>query len=407
MRRNYRILIPFIILGLLAIPSYFAKMRTYENLDMSAIPYADFEENQVWKGEVLVANQHLFACSDLIYYANLEKGISQPLCSIPDCLHNTEDCMAQFSFTFMHQFLYCFDGKLYVGGSEGNDLCFYRCDIDGSNHEKVSAVSMDGELGLTNFYVHDSCVYITTVIPDNSKVKVLENGFMTDAPSTAELWCYDLETLQFEHIYTFSQVAYQINLNVRYIRDGKCYYEYAGQELPQEELYDLETGEIIDPEYEKYEFEEVGVIDLTTRQREITEDYQFGDYIGCREGMYYYTARDVYGDIRVEDYVNGTEERIHISEMEGENFWNCSVFLTGDGLVVNEQKWMADTGRILFYDRNGNQTYVMENSSMFIIGDYQNFYLLNSNSVNTVEAYVLKEDIDKINKKTVYLWKEE
>ncbi len=407
MHKNYGFLIPFVLLLLLAIPSYFTKMNKI-SVDMSTISSQEFEENQAWIGGVLLANQHAYTCNGLIYYTNLEKGISQPLCSIPDCLHNSDECMAFFSTSFAEEFLYCFEGKLYAGGSDANNsLCFYRCDLDGSNHEKIAEVPVDGAVDIANCYVDGSDVYIAVILKDNSDVKVMENGFMTDAPAVGEIWCFHSETHEFKRIYSFSENAYQVNLNIRYIRDEKCYYEYCGQEVPMEQVYDVETGEALDSDYEKYEFEEVGTIDLNTGKREIMERYRMGDYIGCKDGLYYYYDEAESGDIRVEDYENGSEKKIHISEMEGENYWNCSIFLTGNGLVVNEQEWMADTGRMLFYDWNGNKKSAVENSSLFVVGEYQDFYLLNSNGMDMAEAYVLKKDIDKINKKAVYLWNEE
>lgn len=388
------------------------KSNDYQVVENETLSYENFEENQVWKNHALLANNQVLYVDDYLKYINLKTGLSVPLCTATNCEHNTEDCMARIAFDFSEQFLYCFGQKLYIGGMKQNAICFYCTDMDGSNHEKVAQYQVNGEVKNCSFYVYDSSVYIALGIADNSEVEMLENGYMSDAPVTIQLLSFDFSTQEFREIYQFPEVCYQANVELRYIIDGKLYYDFTGDELPFEKMYSFETWELVSPEYEKYVMKEVGAIYLEKGEREVVTEYQVGDYIGYKDNHYYFLDFNedyiLSGDIRVVDFDKEVTKTVNINKIENRALGSCGIHVLTEGFVVSIQDIEDDPGTMYFYNENAKQTQVIEDCSLYVIGEYQNRYLLGVTALSeSMVAYVAKEDVEKMRKKCVYIIEED
>lgn len=408
MTTRRKIFISAIILCLLVVVyMIYTYCSQQETLEQGALE--DFGKSTSWEHDVLVDGKQIISANDLIYYTNMSKKISVPLCTNPDCLHNTEDCTAQFGADV--KFLYFYKNKIYAGCNTGDGVVFYQMNTDGSNRDEITHYTFGDEIFHIDFMESDSKIYVVVGVADTSKVTISDDGVCSDAPVHMQILCMDLISNKIQKIYEWDKEYYQYLVNFRYVEGTKLFYEYSKQDLPEEEMRNGETGELLKPEYKEKEMEGVESLDLSTGEIHVEGNYQYGDYIGTDlENRYFVEKKDDHclsGDIRCER--NGKlEEIIHMKELENKKDYNCMVHLLKDGFALNEYVDEDGKGKISIFDISGKQKATIDQVDYYVIGEQEDFYLLGDNVLtDTMTAYVSKDDFGNLSKKCIPLWGED
>lgn len=362
-----------------------------------------FGENAVWKYDVLLDGDQVLSSNGMLYYTNMSKKITVPLCTRAGCDHNTEECTAFYMCN--NDFMYPYQGKMYLGCTAHKDLEFFCTNLDGSEREKIATYSLGDVISYTEYMLVESRLYIAVAVEDTSQMKITEEGRCSDVPIHWELLCFDLEVGKYEKIATLGEKYYQHNLYFRNLEDNRLYYEFEGQKIPLEEMYDQESGELKDPQYRDLEIEGVASIDLSTGKIQIEDQYVTRDYIGSEDGISYFLEYQkdhiLSGDIRLER--NGIEQgKIHIKDLEQKEGVLC---LLQDHFVFNEEGEGEREGRISFFDRSGNLEFEIENVDNYVIGEWGPYYVLCSYVIPPGDchmgSYINKKDIKQLQTKAV------
>lgn len=367
-----------------------------------------FGKNAFWECNKLIDGDRVLSSNGLLYYTDMSKRMTVPFCAKADCEHNTEDCTAFYMSNV--DFVYSYQGKLYLGCSAYKDLEFYRTNLDGSDREKIASYSLGDVINGSQYFVVQSKVYIALEMEDAGRMVLDENGNCSDVPDYGELMSFDLNTAKYEKVADLEKGYYGYNLFLRYIEGTKLYYEFDGRELPWEEMYDAETGKILKPEYEDKEIRRVASIDLSTGKVQGEDRYMTGDYVGREEGISYFLEYQSdhisSGNIRLER--DGIEQgKIHIKELEGREGY---LSMLKDHFVFNEEETDDKKGKISFFDRSGNLEFVIEDVDKYVIGELDSFYILCSfiypRSKSGMGSYIEKKNIKQLKTKAVELWED-
>lgn len=371
----------------------------------SIIKSADrFGENATWTNNVLMDGDRVWFSNGLLYYTDMSKKMTVPLCTRTDCEHNTDDCTACYASNV--DFIYPYQGKLYLGCSVDKELIFYRANLDGSDREKIASYPLEDVSGETQYMVVQSKVYIALQIEDTSLMVLDEDGNCSDVSNYGELLCFDLNTAKYEKVAGLGKGYYGYMLLLRYVEGNRLYYEFEGRELPYDEMYHPETGDLLKPELADKEIKGVASIDLSTGKIQTEDRYVTRDYVGSEEDISYFleyqSGHILSGDIRLER--NGVEDqKIHIKDLEQKEGYLC---LLKDHFVFNEEGMDEKEGRVSFFDRSGNLEFVIEEVDYYVIGEIESHYLLGSfaYSLDNMSSYIDKENIKQLSTKAVELW---
>lgn len=364
-----------------------------------------FGESAAWKYDVLLEGDQVLFSNGMLYYTNMAKKVTVPLCTTADCEHNTEECTAVYACN--NDFMYPYQGKMYLGCTAHKDLEFFRTNLDGSEREKIATYSLGDVISYTEYILVESKLYIAVAVEDTSQMKITDEGSCSDVPIHWELLCFDLELGAYEKIAALGEEYYQHNLYFRNLEGNRLYYEFEGQKIPLEEMYDQKSGELKDPKFRDLEIEGVASIDLDTGKIQIEDQYVTRDYIGSEEGITYFLEYQedhiLSGDIRLER--NGTEQKkIHIKDLEQKEGVLC---LLQDHFVFNEEGENEGEGRISFFDRSGNLEFKIENVENYVIGEWGPYYVLSSFVIppgdSHMNSYIKKKDIKQLQTKAVGL----
>lgn len=405
MKTNKKKILGIIICCILAF-SYLLYVQFMEQKKSKIGSMDLFGENASWEYGKLMEGDRILSSNGWIYYTNMSKKMSVLLCSQADCEHNTEDCTAVYASNV--DFMFPHGDKMYLGCTVLRDLEFYRANLDGSGREKIASYPLGDEISETQYIVEQSKVYIAVAVEDTSQMIINDDGGCSDVPIHWDLLCFDFDSAKYEKIGTMGKEYYQHNLYLRYIKDHKLYFEFDGQELPEEEMYHPETGELLNPEFRKYEVEGVASVDLDTGQNQLENCYETGDYVGNEADIYYFLEflRDhrLSGDIRLERD-GSVQEKIHIKELEQKKGY---LYVLQDHFVFNEEGEGKQKGKISFFDRSGKFEFVIEETERYILGEAGSYYLLGNFafSKNLVNAYITKDDVKQLKTKAVNLWED-
>lgn len=160
--------------------------------------------------------------------------------------------------------------------------------------------------------------------------------------------CFDLNTAKYEKVASLGKGYYGYNLALRYLEGNRLYYEFEGRELPWEEMYHSETGDLLNPELADREIEGVASVDLSTGKVQEEERYMTGDYVGSEDGISYFLEYQkdhvLSGDIRLERD-GARQEKMHIKDLEGQKGYLC---ILKDHYVFNEEETDDKKGRVSF-----------------------------------------------------------
>lgn len=381
---------------------------------LTTLSYDSFEGKQEWRNQVLLGDGQILSFSDsnALCYTNLETGVSLPICQNPECQHNNFDaCSAIFAESYGIYFAHCYNNKIYVVGSSPNSIVIYRCDMDGKNHEKVAYETVSLDMFVEDYYVYDSCLYMMVSVEDQDK-KILSEDESMYVLSDTYMYCYDFDTNEIKQLHPFNEDAYAVSAGFRYEIDGALYYDCVETYLED----GAEDKDVIEESHIQYVYK-ICAFDIATGEVSDVEGYQVGDYLGRRDDIYYFAEQDdeysLTGDIRIENSKDGTQRIIHIDKIEGQSEFDYAVRLLGDGFVVHEYPSYEDgeeTGNMIFCDENGKETFVVENCSLYIVGEHEGVYLLGYESYEaSITAYISKEDIriediKERNRKIKYLY---
>lgn len=395
-----------IVIGCILIVSYILYVYIMEQ-KISITKDADqFGENATWTNGALIDGDRVWFSNALLYYTDMSKKMTVPLCTRADCEHNTDDCAACYESDV--EFIYPYQGKLYLGCSTNKELVFYRTNLDGSDREKIASYPLEDVIGETQYMVVQSKVYIALLIEDTSLMVLDEDGNCSDVPDYGELLSFDLNTAKYEKVAALGKGYYGYNLFLRYVEGTRLYYEFEGRELPYDEMYHSETGGLLKPELADQEIKGVASIDLNTGKIQAENRYVTRDYVGSEEDISYFLEYQsdhiLSGDIRLER--NGVEDqKIHIKDLEQKEGYLC---LLKDHFAFNEEGMGDKEGRVSFFDRSGNLEFVIEETDNYVIGEKGSHYLLGSfaYSLDRMNSYIDKENIKQLSTKAVGLWED-
>lgn len=365
--------------------------------EIATFSYDNFEGTQEWRNGALLGDGQIlsFGGPMPLYYTNLDTGTSIPFCAKSDCTHNNaEICPAIYSAHYGCDFVYCYNEKIYIASTIGNSIRIYRSDIDGTNHESVAYDVVEGNVSLSEYYVYDDCLYIALEIEDTNKEVLTDNedeGYMTyNNPS---IYRFDFATDKLKCVYSDEKGGYGSSVEILYGFDDVIYFT-DGKEDGKVSALDITNGKVTD-----------------------VEGYDSGYYLGCHGTVHYYAEWDAEGfttgNIHVEDLEKEKESTIQLTTLPKDEDWYCEIHLLEDGFVINEASIDTGenaTGTMTFYDFAGRKTDVVEDCSMYVVGEHQGFYLLSDYPfAYSAEAYATKEDVklsdSKVrNKKVIYLY---
>lgn len=365
--------------------------------EIATFSYENFEGKQEWKNWALLGDGQIlsFGGPFPLYYTNLETGTSIPFCANPDCTHNNaEICPAIYSAHYGCDFVYCYDKKIYAASALGNSIRIYRSNLDGTNHESVAYDVVEGDVSLSEYYVYDDCLYMAIAMEDTSKEVLTDDedeGYMTY--NNPCIYRFDFTTGKLDCVYFDEKGDYGIDVGILYGFRDVIYFT------------------------DREENGKVCALDIATGTVTEVEGYDSGYYLGCHGDVHYYAEWDAEGfttgNIHVEDLGEEGESTIHLTTLPKDEEWHCSIRLLEDGFVINEAPVDDSgnaTGTMTFYDMTGKKTDVVEDCSMYVVGEHQGFYLLSDYPfAYSAEAYATKEDVklsdSKVrNKKVIYLY---
>lgn len=363
-----------------------------------------FGENAVWKYGVLLEGDRVLSSEGLLYYTNMSKKMTVPLCTRAGCEHNTDDCTACYMSN--NDFMYPYQGNMYLGCMADKYLEFFRTNLDGSGREKIATYYFDDVISETQYLQVDSKVYIAVAIESASRMEITDDGTCYDVPVYWELLCFDLNSAKYEKVGAIEGEYYGYSMYLRYLEGNRIYYEFDGRTLPWDEMYHPETGKLLKPELRENEIEGVASINLDTGQIRVEDRYETGDYVGTESGISYFLEYQndhiLSGDIRLENSGIG-QEKIHIKDLEQKE---GILHILKDHFVFNEVR-EEQRGRISFFDRSGNSEFVLENVDKYILGEWESYYIICSivlpQGMSCMSSYIKKKDIKQLQTKAVRL----
>lgn len=437
-----KIIIPLLIIILIAVSCVVAflnhKQNTYADMEQD-LTNQDFSENVYHKNNTYISGSRILASTGrYIYYWDMQSGVGNPLCSVPDCPHNnTDECMALFADAYLQEFVYVYNQKLIVGGASNDGFAFFSADMDGSNHEKIASANFRSDMAyqgagtsasertqsydfsvfqtsdLSDFIVKDDKVYICVTLEDTVNTEQTESGFMTNGPCIVMVYCLDLQTNKLQKIYEFEDNLYCEKMDFRYFQGNQLYFDFSGLKAQYEEIYDLQTDQLKSPEMQSQLVRKVGCFDLDTKTVTWLDAYTYKDYIGTRNQERFFLEREedsvdtASGEIRVEDFEGNIKDTITLSDVKGMSIdYDSRVLAVEDGFFVDlwNDTNMEYYGNVAFYDTAGNRKEFVEKSNYAIIGEQDNYYLLSESAWGYGPTHYLgKEDFSRINKKAVEL----
>lgn len=402
MKSNKKKILGIIILCIFAV-SYVFYVYIVEHGISNKKMIQTFGKNAVWKYGVLLEGDRVLSSEGLLYYTNMSKKMTVPLCTKAGCEHNTENCTA--CYLSNNDFMYPYQEKMYLGCKADKYLEFFRTNLDGSDRERIATYSFDDVISETQYLQVDSKVYIAVAIEPASRMEISDDGNCYDVPVYWELLCFDLDTKRYKKIGTLEGEYYGYSIYLRYLERNRIYYEFDGRTLPWEDMYHPETGKLLKPDLQKNEINGVASINLETGQIQQEDRYETGDYIGTEEGINYFLEYQkdhiLSGDIRLEQ--NAMEQKkIHIKNLEQKE---GILYLLHDHFVLNEEGEDKRKGKISFFDRSGNQEYVIENVDKYIIGEWGSYCIVCSfvhpQGMSGMGSYIKKKDIKQLQSKAV------
>ena len=352
--------------------------------------------------------------NDGLCYKETKTGKGRKMCTKSGCIHNTPECMAWFDFGVSIEEIYVYHEKLYLIGISQTSIVLFRCDMDGTNHERICEISglkdNYSSISANSFLKTDTGVYVSVTANDASNTEVLENGVMSDAPGIARLFYIDFESEKASAIHDFEE-CYQCFLYFQNVSEDEIFFEFQGNTAPYEELYDLETGEL--KKEDTTDISYVGVYNISKDTVRKFEDRKIGDYIGY-DGTNTYVAEmddkiNLTGKVISINYKTNERKEIIVDELkENKTGYSTKITLLEDGFALNTQKDDNIPGEIILFDKEWNPVQKVKNSKWYIVGEYNDIYTLRGNTASDyMGAYVYKEDIKKVNRKAVRLSGEE
>lgn len=406
MRKKGTIAVIAIICIGIVVFSYVIKMNKYDN-SIADLSYDTFTEHVSYIEKGMISGDQAILINGMIYYTDLQSGTSIPLCTKSDCNHNnTEECMACFSSDCDLKSLYCYDGKMYVIGYTQKKIRVYRSNLDGSEHELITEYELAQDQ-IHWFYsfadTENDILYMAVSIADNSSLELDENGNVPDVPLTLYFLSYDYNTQKIQELAVFPQQGYQLYAEFRELRDNKLYYDVGWLDVPR-------NSELTEEDYAEHEITEAGYINLADCELVKAPEYHYGDFIGETEyGRYYveYSDRLTYsGDIRIEQE-NKENEILHMEDLEHADYAEKEVIVLNDEIILKCNSVNEDEcGKTYFYDLSGNLIQEVENNQYWILGEYENYYILGSAIYNNwfPQAVVRKDKIENIDRNYVLLY---
>ncbi len=405
MKQKKWLLFFLIIIGGLIVV-FFAKKGKYKTIEEANL-MNEFGNDSVFENGVLKGNNQIIFGNSFLCYKNFDDDTGLLLCSKPGCKHNNEDCMAILD-SMTNDVVLCRDKKLYIIGKTLSEFKLYCCNFDGSEHSCLDSVSIYdnqyGEYSFGDYYIFGDKVYISISIGDTSELKLLDNGTMSDMLMKVKLFVCDLDKKTIEELYTFDSEYYNCAVFLEFIYENELYFRYQGDELPYEQMYDLETGkELLDTS--EYDVSYVGKLDLQDFSIEKIDNRVYGDFIGCNDGIAYWCTSDenynLNGHINGINLNNGDSVDISIPDLNGKNSAYYTFNCLSDSFSINIlENYESNYGSTVLYSFNGEKLAEVDNTEYYVIGECGDYYLLSSSSSSDyVCGYISKKDIMKLNKK--------
>lgn len=334
---------------------------------------------------------YLATYEDNLCYYDIASNQLVPLCSKPDCEHDTTTCNSYFSGIALGKIM-PYDNKLYIAALDNrNALVLYQIDKDGENRKEICILyqgGYDADLGayinICGGYVYYSMIEFgdsgentsklyRKKIADNSKEEFLYENQEDISCSFLSLmhefngilYFTDIYTLKSDTMKTYGKLyAYNLKSNKLsvesddisrnfFIHDNKVYYQNLGETI---KTYDLTTKE-------KKEF---CTYDSTNPRLDISFDGQYvyaDNIISCQGNDYSsrkITVYDLNGKIVDEivplhkdcECLFGDERNLVIKYMD------IFYFFDKKQIGTDEEEWTTvypNAGMKEFYESNNNQ----------------------------------------------------
>jgi|GEM_PF-2255732 hypothetical protein len=194
---------------------------------------------------------------DRICFGDLNSFVSLPICSKPNCLHDSPDCgavglpMTAVIIYYEDSLYYFLDTIVQKKGGENEYNCeLYKCGLNGENRKKINTLPAGFSADSPEAIILDgSTVYFIAAKP------TLENGSVSKN-MPYYLCKYDLAIDEFSEIAKLCEGYYSSAVSLG-VFDGRIYFRHSSYPEPVENpdkdfwnriyscgCYDMKTGEI-------------------------------------------------------------------------------------------------------------------------------------------------------------------
>lgn len=203
-----------------------------------------FNERAVRIGDILYFSQYGAKDTPMIFAVDLKTMDTFPLCSKPECEHNSQTCSAFAGASGAPVSLTASEERLYYLDSSYSDVKLYRMEPDGSDRTEILVLQNKYEVGgngYSLFAIHDDiiyrCCYRQTVegAAVNNRIVLYRQAFDQDSPPAEMIQLHDmcdpLVAIDGQHLYL---AAFKEN---RDEPTEMCLYEFDLNRDTKNELY--------------------------------------------------------------------------------------------------------------------------------------------------------------------------
>lgn len=338
---------------------------------------------------------------DLLTYTSFEHKASITLCNRLDCGHNNEDCVAWFGTDNVNMVYYYNDKQYLVLESRLSTYSkpvLYVADADGSNRQKVISFDLFNS-GASDYTCIDNMLYMFLSDVDiSSTLEEDDNGYFVEKPQTISLVTYNLDTEEMNILKMFDS-CYQQFYHIEAEYDGKIYFGYQYSTRPQEDLYDENDMEISEVHEEAFRMG-VGCIDVSDEEQPVISIYEDSSvtFIGMDdEKIYWYKPDETEDYLPYKIYVYNVVSELTDDFMVNPDVPRSSITMANNKLFFNywEEPGFAE------YDLQTGKVVKYEGVDRYVVGEYNNYYLLSGVALNNhFSAYV---EYDSLENKNEYI----
>lgn len=340
------------------------------------------EEQKFYENGLICDDVALMIYSGIIEYVDLKTGDHTPFCFAPECEHNSEDCAANYMVQASPSYMQIYEKYLYVLGTNNDgNMYVYRNELDGTNKEKMAVYAGAGIGWISNCVQQDEKIYFIATELYEYNDKTLEDGSKGTNVDIASLFCYDFKNNKLEKLYSGHE-GYYAQGTINYVYNDKIAFSYLYNTKPDEDLYDIKTGEYklgdIDPNTfcigRTYFYDiKTGEVEESWRKTSanpIGMDDKYVYFFGNKDG----TGKTKDGLITILDYDMNYIKTIRLEDHPThESYWACKI---SGGYIVSDD----ENKLLLKYNDDGKLIQKITNAEYAIGEEYGDYYILKENA---------------------------